>query len=106
MATINERIEALEAKLKEEKAKKQRIEARKRAIEARAERAKDTRRKILIGSVILAQVKQGKVTEAGLHAMLGSSLTRDDDRALFNLPPMKTTPLQAGGVDGGVSTPP
>ena len=47
MATIEERIAALETKLKQEKAKKQQIEARKRAAESKAKRSQDTRRKIL-----------------------------------------------------------
>lgn len=50
MATIDERIAALEAKLKQEKARKQQIEARKRTAAAKLTRQQDTRRKILIES--------------------------------------------------------
>ena len=50
MATIDERIATLEAKLKQEKARKQRIEARKRAAESKLQRSQDTRRKILVGA--------------------------------------------------------
>ena len=57
MATIEERIAALEAKLKKEKAKKQQIEARKRVAESKAKRSQDTRRKILVGAAILAKVE-------------------------------------------------
>lgn len=86
MATIDERIAALEAKLKQAKAKKQRIEARKRAAESRARRAADTRRKILVGAAILAKVESGEWPKEKLLAMLDAVLVRADDRALFGLP--------------------
>lgn len=98
MATIEDRIAALEAKLKQEKAKKQQIEARKRAIETKKKRSEDTRRKILIGASILAKVERGEWPQDKLLAMLDASLTRADDRALFDLPvsrPEKPTTAQA-----------
>lgn len=85
MASIDERIAALEAKLKQEKAKKQKLEARKKAAESKAKRAADTRRKILIGSVVLARVESGRWPEQKLLAMLNEHLTREDDRKLFQL---------------------
>ena len=85
MATIEERIAALETKLKQEKAKKQQIEARKRAAESKAKRSIDTRRKILVGAAILAKVERGEWPQDKLLAMLDASLTRADDRALFDL---------------------
>ena len=92
MATIEERIEALEKKLKQEKAKKQKIEAIKRAAESKVKRSMDTRRKILVGAAILAKVERGEWPQDKLIAMLDASLTRDDDRALFDLPPLPTIP--------------
>ena len=86
MATIDERIAALEAKLKQEKAKKQHIEARKRTMESKKKRSEDTRRKILVGAVILARVERGEWPQEKLLAMLDAVLTRADDRALFDLP--------------------
>lgn len=86
MATIEERIAVLETKLKQEKAKKQQIEARKRAAESKAKRSIDTRRKILVGAAILAKVERKEWPQDKLLAMLDASLTRADDRALFNLP--------------------
>lgn len=91
MATIENTIAALEAKLKQAKAKKQQIEARKRALETKEERAKDTRRKILVGAAILAKVERGEWPKDKLMAMLNSALTRLDDRALFDLSDMKKT---------------
>ena len=92
MATIEERIAALETKLKQEKAKKQQIEARKRAAESKAKRSIDTRRKILVGAAILAKVERGEWPQDKLLAMLDASLTRADDRALFELPALPETP--------------
>lgn len=89
MATIEERIAALETKLKQEKAKKQQIEARKRAAESKAKRSIDTRRKILVGAAILVKVERGEWPQDKLLAMLDASLTRADDRALFDLPVAK-----------------
>ena len=86
MATIENTIASLEAKLKQAKAKKQQIEARKRALETKEERAKDTRRKILVGAAILAKVNRGEWPKEKLLNMLDGALTRSEDRALFSLP--------------------
>lgn len=84
MATIDERIAALEEKLKQEKAKKQKIEARKRAAELQKKRSDDTRRKILVGAAVLAKVDRGEWPKEKLLSMLDNALTRPEDRALFD----------------------
>lgn len=86
MATLDDKITQLEQKLKQAKAQKQLVDARKKAAESKAHRAIDTRRKILVGAVILANVENGKWSKEKLLAMLDSVLTRPDDRALFDLP--------------------
>lgn len=86
MASIDERIASLEAKLKEEKAKKQKLEARKKAAESKAKRAEDTRRKILVGSIVLSKVEHRTWPDDKFRAMLDENLERDDDRKLFDLP--------------------
>lgn len=83
MASIDERIAALEQKLRQEKARKQQIEARARAAAAKRKRNEDTRRKVLVGAVILAKVERGEWPESQLRALLDGALTRQDDRALF-----------------------
>ena len=93
MSSIDDTIDTLTKKLKQAKAKKQQIEAKKRAAESKIERAKDTRRKILVGAAILAKVERDEWPEAKLLAMLDSTLTRADDRALFGLSP-KDEPAQ------------
>ena len=82
---LTERIETLETRLKQLKAKQQRIEARQRSLESRRARRQDTRRKILVGAVVLAKVDQGVIDEAVLRGWLKGALSRADDRALFGM---------------------
>lgn len=96
MASIEDRIAALEAKLKQEKAKKQQIEARKRAAESKLKRSQNTRRKILVGAAVLGKVERGEWSQDKLLALLDASLTRTDDRALFGLPSIQPAERRAG----------
>lgn len=91
MAKIEDTIAALETKLKQAKALKQKVEARKRALEQKADRALDTRRKILVGSFFIQRAESDE-QKAKLRSMLDGYLKRADDRALFDLPalPEKT----------------
>jgi hypothetical protein len=82
---ITERIESLEERVKQLKAKQQRIEARRWSLESRRTRRDDTRRKILVGAIVLAKVEQGVIQESVLRGWLEGALTRADDRALFGL---------------------
>jgi outer membrane PBP1 activator LpoA protein len=93
MPKIVERIGALEARLKQLKAKQQKIDARRRALESRQARQADTRRKFLAGAVVLAQVERDALANAQFRQWVDASLTRDDDRALFNLPPVSGEPV-------------
>jgi hypothetical protein len=85
-AKLDERITGLEEKLKQLRTRQQRIEARKRALLSRRERAADTRRKILVGAIVLAKVEQGELDAGLLRGWLDHALTRKDDRGLFGLP--------------------
>lgn len=82
-AKLDERITGLEEKLKQLRTRQQRIEARKRALLSRRARAADTRRKILVGAIVLAKVDQGELEADLLRGWLDQVLTRDDDRRLF-----------------------
>lgn len=97
MAGIEDTITALEQKLKQAKAKKQQMEARKRALESKEKRAKDTRRKVLVGAVILGKVESGTWPKDKLLAMLDAALQKDNDRALFGLAPLKQDNAQTKG---------
>ena len=83
---LDERITALESRLKHMKAEQQRIAARQRALDAKRSRKDDTRRKILVGAIVMARIEQGRLSQADLRAWLDEVLTRPDDRALFELP--------------------
>lgn len=52
------------------------------------ERKKDTRRKILIGSIILNEIKNDSALQERIQKLLDAKLSRDDDRALFDLKPL------------------
>jgi hypothetical protein len=88
MTALDERIKALEERLKQEKAKKAKLEARKRASIAKAERAADTRRKILVGSYVMESLKRSGKDVGNLSIdshPFKDWLTRADDRSLFGL---------------------
>jgi hypothetical protein len=82
---LDAKMEEKRLKFEQLKAPQQRIENRQRFVESRLARREDTRRKILIGAVILARIEQGKFDEKRLRAMLDEALTRKDDRAPFGL---------------------
>lgn len=92
---LTDRIAEAEEKLKKLKAAKQRLESVQRARETKLKRQQDTRRKILVGAVVLANVDMGKFPEVELLDMLNKGLTKPTDRELFNLPPLTPTPNPA-----------
>jgi hypothetical protein len=90
MVKLDERISSLETRLKQLKTRQVRLEARKRALASRRARQDDTRRKILVGAIVLTRVDQGQLAESELRAWLDAALTRADDRALFDLPALSS----------------
>jgi large subunit ribosomal protein L7/L12 len=77
------------SKLETLKAKKEQIEARIKNIEAKERsRAKkdDTRRKILIGAMVMEQMGKTNEAKSKVLASLDGFLTRPLDRKLFGLP--------------------
>ena len=88
MANIEDRIKAQEEKLKQLKALKQKQEAQKRAAEAKRSRITDTRRKVLVGAMMLEHMDKNEATKVSVMGKLDAFLTRPDDRALFGLPEM------------------
>jgi hypothetical protein len=90
MPKLDQQIETLQEKLKQLKTRQQAIENRKKAIASKRERKADTRRKILIGATVLARVDRKELGETELKSWLDKHLTRDDDRALFDLAPLKS----------------
>ncbi|AFY72013.1 50S ribosomal protein L7/L12-like protein (plasmid) [Thalassoporum mexicanum PCC 7367] len=72
--------EKLEQELKKLKAKQQKISAKLSA----QKRKDDTRRKILVGATIMAQVERGDFPEDVLIDILDKHLVRPRDRELFD----------------------
>ena len=87
MVNFSERIATLEDRLKQLKAKQHQVETRRRALESKKSRKDETRRKILVGAIVLAKVDRGEFSDSKLRQWLSESLTRPDDRELFELPP-------------------
>ena len=81
MTTQLEKLKLKEAQLK---ARIQNLEAGQKT----RERKKDMQRKILFGAYMLQLVKEGDAVALELQAKLDGYLTRDHDRALFELPPL------------------
>jgi prefoldin subunit 5 len=84
-AKLDQQIETLQEKLKQLKTRQQAIENRKKAIASKRERKADTRRKILVGAIVMAKIEQKVMDEKLLRKWLDEALTRPDDRALFGL---------------------
>jgi hypothetical protein len=100
MATLQERIAKAEERLKQLRADQQKVEARKKAAEVKRSRKEETRRKVLVGAVVLAKLEEGSYPEADFTAMMDAALTRPEDRNLFGL---AVTTQEA--LDGSVAVP-
>lgn len=91
-AKIQQQIEAEKKKaaerIKQLTNKLQAAEARKVQALIKGKRSDDTRRKILAGAVILKVMEANEETKRSMLSKLSAELTRDDDRALFGLPPL------------------
>ena len=82
-ANPQERLRKIEEKQARLKAEAQRVKARARE----SERKRETRRLILYGAMLKDRIARGKVSEKLILADMDQFLTRDHERALFNLPP-------------------
>jgi hypothetical protein len=85
MSRLDEQIATAQERLKQLKARQLRVVARQRALESRRDRKADTRRKILVGGIVLAKVEQGKFDREQFRGWLDEELTREEDRELFGL---------------------
>lgn len=87
MAKSVDRLKRLEEKRAQINAEIQRVRAR----EQKEERKRDTRRKVLVGAMILGKVDSGDWPEDRLMTAMDDYLDRDHDRELFGLPPKAKT---------------
>lgn len=60
-----------------------------KARESNKRRKEDTKRKILIGGVVIKMLREGEMPEDRLNQILDKHLEKDADRALFELPAKK-----------------
>jgi large subunit ribosomal protein L7/L12 len=89
MAKLDDQISTLQQKLLKLKLRQQRIEARAQAIRAVRERKAETRRRILVGALVLEKMQLGEMDRRQIVDWLDHSLRSAADRALFGLPPLK-----------------
>ena len=75
----------LEQLLKKQEELKAQIRKEKNKL-SQAERKQDTRRKILLGALMMEMMKQGELNEKKISQKLDDFLSRDIDRKLFSLP--------------------
>ncbi len=80
-----ERIASMEQELKALKERHHEAETKRKRDEAQKAKKDDTRRKLLAGTVLLAIVERGEITQAQFRQWLDSALTQPKDRALFDL---------------------
>ncbi len=90
MGRIEDRIAATQQRLDQLKAQKEAHDARKLAALLKGQRSEDTRRKILIGAMVLGKMQDDPQTRQRILDDLDAFLTRNDDRALFSLPALPT----------------
>jgi len=106
MGALEDKIAKAEDKLKQLKAEQQKIDARKKAAEVQRKRQDDTRRKVLVGAVVLARLDAGQWPQAEFTAMMDAAISRPEDRRLFGLAVQEDAsqdqPPQA--VDSGSAT--
>ena len=85
---IDDKIANAEKRLKELKEQQRAAKARERNALNKKKRSEDTRRKILVGSLSLELMSKDESARQRFLKQLDGYLTRDDDRALFDLEPI------------------
>ena len=81
MASRDEKLKKLEERQNQLRAQIQKLKSK----ESTEERKRDTRRKVVLGAVLLEMVKSGEWSEDKLKNLLNRKLTRPRDRELFSL---------------------
>ena len=80
---IDEKIEALEERLRKAKQQRAALAAKQKALQKKRERASDTRRKILAGAAAMEMTEQGLIDREKFHGFLKKYLVRQKDLQLF-----------------------
>ena len=87
MPKLDEQISTLQERLTQLKLRHSAASGQARPRQAQRERKAETRRKFVVGGVILDKVRSGEFDQARLRDWLDGALSRKEDRALFDLPP-------------------
>jgi len=80
---VTKRLDELLKKREQLKAQIQQV----RAKEAAQKRKEDTRKKILLGALMMEMMERGELDKGKMRKRLDGFLTREGDRRLFDLPP-------------------
>jgi hypothetical protein len=89
VAKLDEQISTLQERLTQLKLRQQRIDSRRCAVDSLRERKAETRRRILVGALVMEKARTGEMDPALLRSWLDQALTRTADRALFDLASME-----------------
>jgi hypothetical protein len=87
---LDEQISTLQERLTQLKLRQERADARKQMLQSLRERKAETRRRFLVGALVMSKVQAGEMDAAVLRGWLDQTLTKADDRALFDLAPKDT----------------
>ena len=86
MSKSDEQLSKLIAKREQLNARIQKIRAR----ESTKKRKEDTRRKILLGALVMEMMEKQELSREKIMKRLSGFLTREIDRKLFNLPVLES----------------
>ena len=70
-----------------------------KAKEAQQRRKEETKRKVLVGSVVLKMLENGEMPQERLNQILDKHLSRDADRALFDLDSKKSEQVKETKIE-------
>ncbi len=87
MPKLDEQISTLQERLTQLKVRQERSDARKHMLQSLRERKAETRRRILVGALVMSKVRAGEMDENMLRNWLDQTLTSAHDRGLFGLAP-------------------
>ena len=98
LAAEQKALEELQKKVEQARARVKQAKIAELKAQAQAERKVLDRKKMLIGVSILESIKRGEWTESDLLAVVDRGLTRENERAVFGLPPRQAA---AAAPEGG-----
>jgi hypothetical protein len=84
---LDQQISTLQERLTQLKLRQERVDARNHMLQSLRERKAETRRRFLVGTLVMSKVRAGEMDATVLRGWLDETLTRADDRALFDLAP-------------------